>query len=166
MAATMGVFTGAILWALLTLAGLAALISTVAFAKMLMTGIGGLFLIGIGTNALVSAFQGSSTEFGDNLTPVIATSHSFIRGFFTCVFNPMAVLSWATLMSVALQGDAPTWVGLAATAGALALFLVGLTVYAIAFSSDWVADQFRRFQRRIDFGIGVVFCVGGLALLS
>jgi threonine/homoserine/homoserine lactone efflux protein len=80
--------------------------------------------------------------------------------------NPKAALTWIAIMSLAVDPDAPLWVGGSVVAGTSLVSLNGHRTYAILFSSAPVVAAYRRIRRWIEVGFGTFFCFASYKLLT
>ncbi|MFC3060502.1 LysE family translocator [Paenirhodobacter populi] len=160
-----GVAAGSLAWAMLTVAGLTALLATWA---PVLTGIkifGGFYLLWLGYKALKSASSTHDLE-ARILTggPRSLTGYA-LRGFTIQMSNPKAVLAWIAIVSLGFQDGAPVWVGLVIVVGTTLLSVAIHILYAVAFSTPAMIRAYSKARRSIQITLGVFFGVAGAKLL-
>jgi amino acid exporter len=160
----LGVSAGALLWGLLTGAGLTVLLAAYASTINVIKVIGGFYLLWLAFKAFRAAASAKETRVvspSANQRPM----RYFLRGLVVQITNPKAALTWIAIMSLGLQRGAPWWVGAAIVLGIAVLSLVGHLLYALAFSTQRMITIYRRARRWIEAGLGAFFCFAGVKLL-
>ena len=102
----LGVSAGALLWGLLTGAGLRALLTAYAPAITVIKVVGGIYLLWLA----FKAFRAAASGKGIQVVSPSATQRPiryFLRGLTVQMTNPKAALTWIAIMSLGLQGGAP-----------------------------------------------------------
>src|SRR5262249_61019008 len=107
IALALGIATGSVLWALLTAAGLSALLATYAAALTAIKIAGGLYLLWLAFKAFRAAASACAIAATVDRQPSLRAY--VLRGLAIQLTNPKAVLAWVALMSLALRADAPLW---------------------------------------------------------
>lgn len=165
VALAVGVATGSLLWAMLTVLGLSALLSVYATTLTIIKIAGGLYLLWLAYKALKSAASTQDIEpkklIGAGDTP----SGYFLRGLTIQMTNPKAALTWIAIISLGLQHDAPVWVGLIIISGTSILSLIVHLSYALAFSTPPMIRIYAKCRRAIQTVLGAFFAVAGFKLL-
>ncbi|MEL7184029.1 MAG: LysE family translocator [Pseudomonadota bacterium] len=153
LAMALGVALGTSLWATLTVAGFATLITAYAGAVIALKVFGVAFLLWLAVKAFRSAGRAD--------TPSLPVRHGqrggFTLGLMVQMTNPKAALQWIAIAAVAMAGDAPWQVGIALIVSATLLSLIGHGAYALIFSTDIVVAAYARARRWIDATLGVLF---------
>ncbi|MCZ4280159.1 LysE family transporter [Kiloniella laminariae] len=166
IALALGVATGSFFWAVLTTAGLSALLSSYAVALTVIKIGGGLYLLWLA----YKAFRASSSKHDISATALAGEKRSptgyFLRGLTVQMTNPKAALSWIAIISLGLSQDAPLWVALTIIAGTSLLSITIHLLYAIAFSTPTMVRLYSKTRRGIQFVLGSFFAFAGLRLLS
>lgn len=161
----LGVLSGSLTWALLTLAGVSTLIQAHPQGLMLVKGFGGTYLLWMGWGALGRALKGSD---GKAPGPPAAQDGSFryyLRGYGVHLTNPKAVMAWLMLASLALPADAGLGHAVIFVSGCLVLGSMIFLSYALVFSIPSVMAGYRRFSRPIEAVMAVLFAYAGITLL-
>jgi amino acid exporter len=161
----LGVSAGALLWGLLTGAGLTALLTAYAPAITVIKVVGGIYLLWLA----FKAFRAAASGKGIQVVSLSATQRPiryFLRGLTVQMTNPKAALTWIAIMSLGLQGGAPWWVGVTIVLGIAVLSLIGHLLYALAFSTQRMVTVYRRAQRWIEAALGAFFSFAGIKLLT
>jgi amino acid exporter len=160
-----GVATGSLFWALLTVLGLSALLSAYAQALMIIKIGGGFYLLWLAYKAFKSAASHHDIEarelVGGRRSPVGYA----LRGLTIQMTNPKAALTWIAIISLGLQHDAPHWVGLVIVAGNAFLSMVFHVTYAVAFSTPIMVRLYAKARRSVQALLGTFFALAGLKLL-
>lgn len=166
LALAMGVAGGSFCWAILTAAGLSAMIAAYGSALVAIKVCGGLYLLWLAYKSFRSALSAHDVEAvelaGGRRRPI----GYFIRGFVIQMTNPKAALAWIAIISLGLKDGAPVWVAVAIVAGTTVLSVVIHALYAIAFSSTPMVRLYAGARRVIQGTLGAFFAFAGLKLLS
>lgn len=165
-ALALGVASGSFCWALLTVAGLSALLSAYASVLIVIKIVGGAYLLWLA----YKAFRSAASAHDLHATALAGGKRSqlgyFLKGFTIQMTNPKAALSWIAIISLGLAPDAPLWVGFAVVLGTTVLSVVIHCLYALAFSTPTMVRLYGKARRTIQATLGVFFTVAGLKLLS
>ena len=154
---------GSVLWALLTAAGLSALLASYAAALTVIKIAGGLYLLWLAFKAFRAA--ASAHAISTTVDRQRSPGAYVLRGLAIQMTNPKAVLAWIAIMSLGLQHDAPLWVVGAIVIGTSALSLAIHYLYAVAFSTPTMVRLYGRARRVIQATLGVFFGFAGVKLL-
>jgi amino acid exporter len=163
-ALALGIAGGSVLWALMTAAGLSALLASYAAALTVIKIAGGLYLLWLAYKAFRAAASAHAiaTTVERQRSPGVYA----MRGLAIQMTNPKAVLSWIAIMSLGFQHDAPLWVVGAIVVGTSALSLAIHYFYAVAFSTPTMVRIYGRARRPIQATLGVFFGCAGIKLLT
>jgi len=164
-ALALGVAAGSFSWAVLTIAGLSALLATYGSALTAIKIFGGSYLLFLAYKALKSAASVQTLEAKEFEGRSRNALDYAMAGYVVCMTNPKAVLAWTAIISLGLKPDAPIWVGVAIVAGTSILSAVIHILYAVAFSTRSVAQVYFRARRVIQAILGIFFAVAGIRLL-
>ena len=163
IALALGVAGGSALWALMTAAGLSALLASYAAALTVIKIAGGLYLLWLS----FKAFRGASSAHA--IATTVDRQRSLrayaLRGLAIQMTNPKAVLAWIAIMSLGLQHGAPRWVVGAIVVGTSALSLAIHYLYAVAFSTPTMVRLYGRARCAIQATLAVFFGFAGVKLL-
>jgi threonine efflux protein len=166
IALALGVAAGSFCWALLTAAGLSALLAAYAWALTAIKVAGGFYLLWLAYKSLRSAASAHDIEAktlaGVNRGPV----GYLMRGFTIQMTNPKAALAWIAIISLGLHEAAPLWVAFVIVVGTSILSVIIHCVYAIAFSTTAMVRLYSRARRWIQAALGAFFAVAGIRLLA
>jgi threonine/homoserine/homoserine lactone efflux protein len=161
----LGVAAGSFSWAVLTVAGLSALLATYGPALTAIKIFGGAYLLFLAYKALKSAVSAQVLEARETAgRPRNALDYA-MSGYAVSMTNPKAVLAWIAIISLGLKPNAPIWVGFAIIAGTSILSAVIHILYAVAFSTRSVVQIYFRARRGIQTVLGIFFAVAGIRLL-
>lgn len=164
-ALALGIASGSLLWGLATLFGLTALIALYASVMIAIKIAGAAYLLWLAFKAFRSAL---STK---DMTPRSVDLDGgfwtyYRRGLLIQMTNPKAALTWIAIMSLAVDADAPLWVGASIVLGTAVISTVGHLTYAVAFSTPPMVAAYRRARRAIEAGLGAFFCFASYKILT
>ncbi|WP_085908966.1 LysE family translocator [Kiloniella majae] len=166
MALALGVACGSFCWAMFTVLGLSALLSTYAMALTAIKVGGGVYLLWLAYKSFKAARQKSdltakALEGGDR-----SPAGYFLRGLIIQMTNPKAALAWIAIIAIGLTEGAPIWVGMAIVIGTSVLSVVIHLIYAISFSTPVMVRLYGKARRVIQLALGSFFAFAGIKLLS
>lgn len=166
IALALGVATGSLSWALLTVLGLSALLATYSAALAMIKIVGGCYLIWLAFKSFRSAASRKDlavkTLAGNTRSP----AGYFLRGYLIQMTNPKAALTWIAIVSLGLQEGAPLWVGFVIVLGTFILSILAHTLYALAFSTPAMVRLYGHARRKIQVLLGGFFAFAGARLLT
>lgn len=165
IALAFGVATGSFAWAVLTIIGLSALLSTYAAALYAIKIFGGLYLLWLGYKSFKSAALKHDIEAIELSGGKRSLFGYAKRGFIIQMTNPKAALAWIAIISLGLQQDAPLWVGMAIVLGTFAMSIIVHVLYAVAFSTAVMVRIYSKARRYIQASLGAFFTFAGIKLL-
>lgn len=165
MWAAAGTGTGALVWVAATLGGASALFVAFPGLATALRWAGGAYLVFLGGQALWSVWQGQgaggvSAAFAPN-----GAAGAFRRGLVTNLSNPKSLAYYLSLLVASAAPDAPLWLRLAGGAGMAGISLIWYMFLAWTFSRGPVQRLYRRLQRVIAGGTGLLMVGFGLALI-
>lgn len=161
LAAGVGLGTG--IWATLTVAGLASLLTAYAGAVVVLKIFGAAFLLWLAFKAFRSAMR---TDTSLPAAQEITSRNLFLTGLTIQLTNPKAALQWIAIAAVAMNGDAPWAIGALLIVSATALSLAGHAAYALTFSAAPIVAAYARARRWIDGTLGVFFTLAAYKLVT
>lgn len=164
-ALALGVATGSLLWGSLTLFGLTAVIALYAEVMEAIKVAGAGYLLWLAFKAFRSAALRDEAPLRA-LAVAGGLGAYYRRGVIVQMTNAKAALLWIAIMSLAMDGHAPMWVGASVVVGTAVLSALGHQVYALAFSTAPMVAAYRRARRCIEGALGVYFCFAGYKLLT
>ncbi len=165
-ALALGVGTGSVCWAVLTVAGLSALLATYAAALTAIKIAGGCYLLWLAYRAFRSAASAQGIDARALAGPTRSVRSYYLRGLTVQMTNPKAALAWIAIMSLGLQAGAPVWVGLVLVIGTGTLSILIHCLYALAFSTITMVRLYGKARRWIQGLLGAFFCFAGIKLLT
>ncbi|MEO1457981.1 MAG: LysE family transporter, partial [Pseudomonadota bacterium] len=157
LALGLGVAAGSFCWAVLTAAGLSALLASFAIALTAIKILGGLYLLWLAYKAFraaASAQDIAASRLSDAPPDLFGF---FQRGLTVQMTNPKAALTWIAIISLGLQPDAPFWVAAVIVIGTTLLSIAIHATYALAFSSTPMIRLYARARRLIQGVLGTFF---------
>lgn len=156
-----GIATAITLWASLSVAGLAFVLSQVALLYEAVRLVGAAYLVYLGVSVLWSARRRPAKQM-----PMQAAMKrgSFRRGFILGMTNPKAAVFFSSLFATLLPAQAPTWVYGTTIALAAATAFGWFTVVALAFSIGRVQQLYGKARWGIDIATGTLLSLLGLRL--
>lgn len=160
-----GVAAGSCAWAILTAAGLTALLATWAPMLTAIKVFGGFYLLWLGYKALRSAASPHEIEAKALAVGPSSLTGYVLRGFTIQMSNPKAVLAWIAIVSLGFQDGAPVWVAIVIVLGTTLLSVTIHILYAVAFSTPAMIRAYSKAHRSIQITLGVFFGVAGAKLL-
>lgn len=164
VALALGIGGGSVLWALMTAAGLSALLASYAAALTVIKIAGGLYLLWLAFKAFRAA--ASAHAIATTVDRQRSPRAYVLRGLAIQMTNPKAVLAWIAIMSLGLHRDAPLWVVAAIVVGTSILSLAIHYLYAVAFSTPAMVRIYGRARRTIQATLGLFFGCAGIKLLT
>lgn len=166
LALALGVLTGSYIWAMLTAAGLSALIRSYGQALIFLKVAGGLYLLWLAFNALKSALRKDMPR--ERAANERQPSHRalYFKGLGIHLTNPKAIFAWIMLVSLGMPQDAPTGVMAALIAGCMVLGVLVFTGFALLFSLAPVNRVYHKARRPIEGAMAGFFAFAGLRLLT
>ncbi|MEL7257185.1 MAG: LysE family translocator [Pseudomonadota bacterium] len=165
IALALGVATGSFTWAVLTVAGLSALLATYASALLLIKLFGGLYLLWLAYKSFKSAMAKHDIEAHELAGGARTPMGYLTRGYVIQMTNPKAALAWIAIISLGLYPDAPMWIGAVIVLGTFALSILIHVTYAVAFSTPVMVRLYGRARRGVQTLLGCFFAFAGLRLL-
>lgn len=161
LAAGVGLGTG--IWASLTVAGLASLLTAYAGAVWVLKIFGAAFLLWLAFKAFRSALRADATL---PEAAQISSRNLFLTGLTIQMTNPKAALQWIAIAAVAMNGDAPWAMGALLIVSATTLSILCHSAYALTFSAAPIVAAYARARRWIDGTLGVFFTLAAFKLAT
>lgn len=166
IALAIGIAIGSFTWAILSLFGLTAILSTYASALIVIKVFGGAYLLWLAYKSFKSAASKHDIE-AKELAGGKRTPRGYaLRGYAVMMTNPKAPLAWIAIISLGLKQDAPFWVGAVIVAGTFLLAVAIHILYAVAFSTPLMVRVYGKARRCIQATLGIFFAFAGIKLLS
>ena len=166
IALALGVAAGSFCWAVMTAAGLSALIAHYAAALTIIKIAGGCYLLWLAYKSFRAAASVHDLE-AKTFSGATRTPFGYaLRGFTIQMTNPKAALAWIAIISLGLQTGAPWWVGFAVVAGTSMLSVMIHCIYALAFSTRVMVRAYGKARRYIQATLGALFAFAGVKMLT
>jgi threonine/homoserine/homoserine lactone efflux protein len=161
-----GVYTGSFIWACLTSAGLAAILTAYAGLLTILKIVGGLYLLWLAWKSFRSATMPNALHLAALANRELTRRQLYFKGLTLHLTNPKAILSWLSLLSVGLPPGAPTSVIAIFIGGCLLIGSTSFIGLAILFSTEPVRRGYTHARRYIDGFVAVFFAAVGVKLLT
>ncbi len=148
---SLGVVCGSAFWGIAAAAGMTAILTAYANVLIVMKIAGGLYLLWLAWKALRSAIAGGEGAAPESYARQIASpARIWAGGFMLHLLNPKAVMAWLATIALAVTASTPVWVSFVIVLGGIVISLVGNLAYALVFSTDRMANLYRRAKRPIE----------------
>lgn len=164
MALAFGTAVGSFGWALLSIAGLTAIIATHVWVFTAVKIIGGLYLLWLAYKSFLSATKDQDMTIKP-LKGKATHARYFWRGFTVQMTNAKAAIFWVAMMSVAFKDGAPVSVMLIFGIGVFFMSFVLHQLYAVAFSTNVMVKTYTKARRPLQAMLGSFFIFAGFKLL-
>lgn len=161
-----GVYTGSFIWACLTSAGLAAILTAYAGVLTLLKIVGGLYLLWLAWKSFRSAVKTDAVHLAELAGRRLTRRQLYLKGLTIHLTNPKAILSWLSLLSLGMPPGAPTSIMAVFIGGCLAIGCTCFIGLAVLFSTGPVRRGYTRARRYIDGFVAVFFAAAGVKLLT
>jgi len=165
VAAAFGIATGALIWSVASMTGLALALQHAPILFRALQAIGGLYLIFVAYGLLRSTL-GPPPDGGAQTAHATTGRHwvgAYRRGLATSLTNPKAAIYFLGIFSAGVSADTPTALRAIIVVACVASSLAWYTILAVLLSTGPAQRNYRRLQRPIDLTAGVIF--GGFGLL-
>lgn len=166
LALGMGVATGTLFWSSLSAIGLSQIITSYAWALVLVKVLGGVFLLWLAFKAFRSAASPHEIETQELAGGRRTRRGFYLRGLIINMTNPKAALAWIAIVSLVLKPETPLWVAFALIGGTTAISIVLHAAYAIAFSTPPLVAAYGNCRRVIQGMFGIFFNYAGIKILT
>lgn len=161
-----GIYTGSFIWACLTSAGLAAILTAYAGILTVLKIVGGLYLLWLAWKAFRSAMTSDEMHLAGLASRELTRRQLYLKGLALHLTNPKAILAWLSLLSLGLPPGAPTSVIAIFIGGCLLIGCASFVGLAILFSTAPVRRGYGKARRYIDGFVSVFFAAAGIKLLT
>ena len=162
----LGVYTGSFIWACLTTAGLAAILTAYAGLLTLLKIVGGLYLLWLAWKSLRSAMKSDDIHLASLANRELNRRQLYFKGLALHLTNPKAIFAWLSMISLGIPPGAPTSIMAVFIGGCLLIGCTSFVGLAILFSTGPVRRGYTRARRYIDGFVAVFFAAAGLKLLT
>ncbi|WP_194726399.1 LysE family translocator [Noviherbaspirillum malthae] len=167
-----GVVSGSMFWALLAALGLSALLVTYSNLLVFIKLFGGAYLLWLAAKSARAACRPAPLQHSSGIAlraDMDAEAGSgrrlYLRGLGLHLTNPKAILTWLSIVSLALPAGADTSHALAIVGGCVCIGITVFGGYAMLFSTAAARRIYVRVRRWFEGVLAVVFAFAGIKLL-
>lgn len=164
MGATVGLALSATFYAILTIAGLSALLTRVGWLASLVQIAGGCYLIYLGVKTWLEAKPNRLED--RNARTQETAGRGFRTGIIVNLSNPKVITFFLSLYAVTMPVEAPLWTKLAVLLGGFLLEIGWYGVVILLFSTPPARAAYDRAGHWIERAVGTALTVFGLKLIS
>ena len=165
-ATTLGILAGCLVWAVVSAAGVAAVLAASKTAYDALRLAGAAYLVWLGAQSLLAARRGDYRAPGEEPSPARRTS-AFRQGLLTNLFNPKIAIFYSTFLPQFIgPGDPALLLSILLAGVHIAFGLVWLTGYAWLLVRAVTAFKSSRVRRALDALTGTVLVALGLRLAA
>ena len=165
-ATTLGILAGCLVWALVSAAGVAAVLAASRTAYDALRLAGAAYLVWLGAQSLLAARRGDYRDVGEEPSPARRTS-AFRQGLLTNLFNPKIAIFYSTFLPQFIgPGDPALLLSMLLAGVHIAFGLMWLTAYAWLLGRAMTAFKSSRVRRALDAVTGTVLVALGLRLAA
>ncbi|TDK31265.1 threonine transporter [Rhizobium deserti] len=161
--ATLGLASASTLYAVLTMTGLALLLTQIGWLSAALQIAGGCYLIYLGLKAWVN---GDSGTYGDTSRGVGSFWSGLQSGTIVNLANPKCIAFFVSLYAVAIPASATLSTKLAILAGGFLLEIIWYGLVITLLSTAPARSAFKRFGRWIERAVGTLLAGFGLRLIA
>jgi threonine/homoserine/homoserine lactone efflux protein len=165
-ATTLGILAGCLVWAIVSAAGVAAVLAASRTAYDALRLVGAAYLIWLGVQSLLAARRGDYRVAPEERTGGRRSS-AFRQGLLTNLFNPKIAIFYSTFLPQFIgPGDPALLLSMLLAGVHIAFGLVWLTAYAWLLDRAVTAFKSSRVRRALDALTGTVLVALGLRLAA
>jgi threonine/homoserine/homoserine lactone efflux protein len=163
-ATTLGISAGCFVWAIVSAAGVAAVLAASQTAYDALRLVGAAYLVWLGVQSLLAAWRGQDPTL---TAEGVGRRRPFRQGLLTNLFNPKIALFYSTFLPQFIgPGDPALLMSMLLAGVHIALGLVWLTAYAWLLDRAVTAFKSSRLRRALDALTGTVLVALGLRLAA
>jgi len=169
-----GVVSGSMFWALLAALGLSALLITYSNLLLFIKLFGGAYLLWLAAKSARAAWRPAPLQQASGIAlhaDADAGAEAgrglrlYLKGLGLHLTNPKAILTWLSIVSLALPAGAGTSHALAVVSGCVCIGITVFGGYALLFSTAAARRIYVRVRRWFEGVLAVVFAFAGIKLL-
>ena len=165
-ATTLGILAGCLVWAIVSAAGVGAVLAASRTAYDALRLVGAAYLVWLGVQSLLAARRGDYRDIGEERPPARRSS-AFRQGLLTNLFNPKIAIFYSTFLPQFIgPGDPALLLSMLLAGVHIAFGLVWLTGYAWLLDKTVTAFKGSRLRRALDALTGTVLVALGLRLAA
>lgn len=155
---TLGVSIGLVMYAVLSLVGLAALLVEYQWLTWIVRVAGGAYLVYLGVRLLLA--EPEALEIKDGAIP--SQGNPLLFGFLVTLTNPKAIVLFASVFATAVTDATPAWLMAVIIAIVFTSSMIWYAVVSLFMSSSPVMRRFETVRHWIERAAGVCFVgIGG-----
>lgn len=159
----LGLATGGMVWATLTILGAATVFELFPTAVLAFRLMGGSYLVWLGYKYLRSAWRGQAAALA--ITKVDHNNWvAFRTGFIVVMTNPKAMLFFSSVFVAFIPATAPLWVWIVILLFSQTQAFLQHCLTAWLFSAQVVLHRIETAQRRVNGVIGTLYCGLGFGI--
>lgn len=163
-----GVVSGSMFWALLAALGMSAILLTYSNLLFFIKLLGGAYLLWLAAKSARAACRSEpprapGTAAADN--EAASGKALYLKGLGLHLTNPKAILTWISIVSLALPAGAGTLHALAIAGGCVCIGITVFGGYALLFSTAAARRIYLRVRRWFEGMLAAVFAAAGIKLL-
>jgi threonine/homoserine/homoserine lactone efflux protein len=162
--ATFGLAGAATLYAILTMTGLALVLTRIGWLASLIQIAGGCYLVYLGVKAWLASAPATSTQ--DRVAAPSGALRGVRMGLIVNLSNPKGIAFFIGLYAVAVPPETAGWAKLAILAGGFSLEVIWYGLVTVLLSTRPAQAAYDRFGLWIERAIGTVLAAFGLRLIS
>jgi threonine/homoserine/homoserine lactone efflux protein len=164
-ATTLGILAGCLVWAIVSAAGVAAVLAASRTAYDALRLVGAAYLVWLGVQSLLAARRGDYR--GGEVRPQTGRTSAFRQGLLTNLFNPKIAVFYSTFLPQFIgPGDPALLLSILLAGVHIGFGLVWLTTYAWLLDRAVTAFKSSRVRRALDVLTGTVLVALGLRLAA
>jgi threonine/homoserine/homoserine lactone efflux protein len=162
--AAFGFAVAATIYAILSMAGLALILTKIGWLATSVQIAGGCYLIYLGTTAWLTAKPSNVVQQARAMTT--GPWRGLRMGLLVDLSNPKAIAFFIGLYAVAIPPETALWAKIVILTGGFTLEIVWYGLMTLLLSSRPVQNIYGRFSRRIERAIGTLLIAFGIRLIS
>ncbi|MBW9090224.1 LysE family transporter [Rhizobium wenxiniae] len=162
--ATFGLAIAATFYAVLSMTGLALVLTRVSWLAGLIQIAGGCYLVYLGLMAWLSGGSQATVSREGGVSGSL--SRGLRMGILVNLSNPKGIAFFIGLYAVAVPAETAMWVKLTILSGGFALEILWYGLVTVLLSGRTARQAYERFGRWIERGIGTLLAAFGLRLIS
>ncbi|MFH1805997.1 MAG: LysE family transporter [Pseudomonadota bacterium] len=160
--AAFGLASGATIYAILTMVGLAVILAQIGWLARTIQLAGGLYLIWLGIQAWRGANRPLPTT---DAADVSSFAQGWRHGFIMCLSNPKAIAFFIGIYAAAVPPQTALWAKGVILTGAFVIEIVWYGSMATLLSSRPIRGQYQKVRLYVERAMGLMLAAFGLKLL-
>lgn len=165
-----GVVSGSMFWALLAALGMSAILMTYSSLMLFIKLLGGAYLLWLAARSARAACRAAPARDSRNIglngeAGAEGVKRLYLNGLGLHLTNPKAILTWISIVSLALPPGAGTIHALVIVGGCVCIGIMVFGGYALLFSTAAARRGYMRVRRWFEGVLALVFAFAGAKLL-